>query len=47
MLHTFRALGIRREAIAAVILLDEAVRAERLTLALLEELAREFRRLEA
>jgi tetratricopeptide (TPR) repeat protein len=47
MLHTFRALGIRREAIAAVILLDEAVRAERLTLALLDELAREFRRLEA
>ncbi len=47
MLVTFRALRIRREAIAAVVLLQEAVQAERLTLALLEDLAREFRRLEA
>jgi len=47
MLTTFRALGIRREAIAAVLLLEEAVQTERLTLALLEDLARKFRELEA
>jgi hypothetical protein len=46
MLVTFRALGIRREAIAALLLLKEAVRTERATLALCEEIATQLRRLE-
>jgi tetratricopeptide (TPR) repeat protein len=46
MLVTFRALGIRREAIAALLLLQEAAQAERATLALCEEVAAQLRRLD-
>lgn len=46
MLGTFRALGIRREAIAVVLMVEEAVEAERLTLALLRSAASKLRRLE-
>ncbi|HZF09081.1 MAG TPA: hypothetical protein VFE33_09850 [Thermoanaerobaculia bacterium] len=46
MLVTFRALGIRREAIAALLLLQEAVQTERATLALCEEVAAQLRRLD-
>jgi tetratricopeptide (TPR) repeat protein len=46
MLVTFRALGIRREAIAVVLLLQEAVQAERATLALCEEVAAQLRQLD-
>jgi tetratricopeptide (TPR) repeat protein len=47
MLVTFRALGIRREAIAALLLLKEAVQAERATLALCAEVASQLRRLDS
>jgi tetratricopeptide (TPR) repeat protein len=46
MLVTFRTLGIRREAIAAILLLEEAVAAERATLALCQEIAARLRRLD-
>jgi tetratricopeptide (TPR) repeat protein len=44
MLVTFRALGIRREAIAALLLLKEAAQTERATLALCAEIATQLRR---
>jgi tetratricopeptide (TPR) repeat protein len=44
MLVTFRALGIRREAIAALLLLQEAVQTERATLSLCAEIATQLRR---
>ncbi|HTQ78396.1 MAG TPA: hypothetical protein VMM92_00255, partial [Thermoanaerobaculia bacterium] len=46
LLVTFRVLGLRREAIAALLLLREAVRAERLTFALLKQVTAQFQRLE-
>ncbi|MEA2690714.1 MAG: hypothetical protein QOJ16_101 [Acidobacteriota bacterium] len=46
MLVTFRALGIRREAIAAILLLKEAVRTERATLTLCAEVAAQLRQLD-
>jgi tetratricopeptide (TPR) repeat protein len=46
MLVTFRVLGIRREAIAALLLLQEAVASERATLSLCEEVAAQLRRLD-
>jgi tetratricopeptide (TPR) repeat protein len=47
MLVTFRALGIRREAIASLLLLKEAVQAERATLTLCAEIASQLRRLDS
>jgi tetratricopeptide (TPR) repeat protein len=47
MLVTFRALGIRREAIASLLLLKEAVQAERATLTLCAEVAGQLRRLDS
>lgn len=46
MLQTFRSLGIRREAIAALLLLRRAVAAEKATLGLLRTVAGELQRLE-
>lgn len=46
MLGTFRALGIRREAIAVLLMLEEAAGAERLTAALLRAAAASLRKLE-
>jgi hypothetical protein len=47
VLGTFRALGIRREAIAVVLMLEEAASAERLTVALMGSAAASLRKLEA
>jgi len=46
MLVTFRSLGIRREAIAAILMLQEALRTERATLLLVQAVAKQLRRLE-
>jgi len=46
LLVTFRVLGLRREAIAALLLLREAVQAERLTAALLKQATAQFQRLQ-
>jgi tetratricopeptide (TPR) repeat protein len=46
MLGTFQSLGIRREAIAVLLLLQRTVAAERLTAAVLRSAAAELRRLE-
>jgi tetratricopeptide (TPR) repeat protein len=46
LLVTFRVLGLRREAIAALLLLREAMQAERLTFALLKQATAQFQRLE-
>jgi tetratricopeptide (TPR) repeat protein len=46
VLGTFRALGIRREAIAVLLMLDEAASAERLTAALVSSAAASLRKLE-
>jgi len=46
VLGTFRALGIRREAIAVLLVLEEAARAERLTAALVGSAAASLRKLE-
>lgn len=47
VLGTFRALGIRREAIAVLLMLEEAANAERLTVALVGSAAASLRKLEA
>lgn len=47
MLVTFRALKIRREAIAAIFLLQEAVEGERATLPLCAEIAAQLRKLDS
>lgn len=47
VLGTFCALGIRREAIAVVLMLEEAANAERLTVALVGSAAASLRKLEA
>ncbi len=47
MLVTFRALKIRREAIAAIFLLQEAVESERATLPLCAEIAAQLRKLDS
>lgn len=46
LLVTFRVLGLRREAIAALLLLREAVQAEQLTFALLKQVTAQLQRLE-
>jgi tetratricopeptide (TPR) repeat protein len=46
LLVTFRVLGLRREAIAALLLLREAAETEQLTFALLRQVTAQFQRLE-
>ncbi len=46
VLGTFRALGIRREAIAVLLMLEEAAQAERLTASLVTSAAARLRKLE-